>query len=448
MGTTEPGSSGSPLFDQNHRVVGQLHGGYAACGNNEADWYGRFSRSWSSIATWLDPTSSGVVTVNTFAPWANGLQVAGGSFASEGQTGGPFAPASANYVISNNSAYPVNFTAVDDVAWTDVTGGSGTLAAGGQTTVTVTLNAVANTKPNGLHTGTLTITNTTDGQGNTTRALSLKVGVPVPVLSFPLDTNPGWTLGSGWAFGVPTGAGGQYGNPDPTSGHTGSNVLGYNLTGDYPNNMAESHLTTTSIDCSAMQGTVLRFWRWLNVEQPTWDHAYLRVSANGGASWTQVWTNTAELTDAGWTQVSYDISALVDGQPNVQIRWTMGTTDGSWQFSGWNLDDVELLALPSYVAGVGDLPGRALALGNHPNPFNPLTKVGFALDQAGPVSLDVYDMQGRLVRRLIAGELAAGPHSVVWDGLDGDGRKVGSGVYLARLTAGGSTAEHKMVMLK
>ncbi len=47
LGTTEPGSSGSPLFDQNHHVVGQLHGGYAACGNNESDWYGRFSVSWA-----------------------------------------------------------------------------------------------------------------------------------------------------------------------------------------------------------------------------------------------------------------------------------------------------------------------------------------------------------------------------------------------------------------
>ncbi|MBD3348266.1 MAG: hypothetical protein GF400_03590, partial [Candidatus Eisenbacteria bacterium] len=45
-GTTEPGSSGSPLFNQNHHVVGQLHGGYAACGNDESDWYGRLSVSW------------------------------------------------------------------------------------------------------------------------------------------------------------------------------------------------------------------------------------------------------------------------------------------------------------------------------------------------------------------------------------------------------------------
>ena len=46
LGTTEGGSSGSPLFDPNHRIVGQLHGGDAACGNDESDWYGRFHTSW------------------------------------------------------------------------------------------------------------------------------------------------------------------------------------------------------------------------------------------------------------------------------------------------------------------------------------------------------------------------------------------------------------------
>jgi lysyl endopeptidase len=448
LGTTEPGSSGSPLFDPDHRVVGQLHGGYAACGNNDSDWYGRLSTSWSAIASYLDPTASGVTVLDTFAPWATGLQVAGGNFAAEGQAGGPFLPVGTSYVLTNNSAYPVNYTVVDDVAWIDVTNGSGSIAAGGSATVLVGLNAAANSVGNGLYAGTLTITNTTDGQGNTTRGLSLKVGVPVLTLGFPLDTNPGWTLGTGWAFGVPSGAGGQYGEADPTSGYTGSNVLGYNLAGDYPNSMAESHLTTTAINCSAMQGTVLKFRRWLNVEQPSYDHAYVRISTNGGASWTQVWTNTAEVADAAWTQVSYDISAVADGQANVLIRWTMGTTDSSWQYSGWNIDDVELWAMPTYVAGVGDLPGTRLALGNHPNPFNPLTRVEFALETAGPVSLDVYDMQGRLVRRLVAAEMAAGPQSVVWDGLDGAGRKVGSGVYLARLQANGTMAEHKMVMLK
>ncbi|MDH3786595.1 MAG: trypsin-like peptidase domain-containing protein, partial [Acidobacteriota bacterium] len=71
-GTTEGGSSGSPLFNQNHQVIGQLHGGYAACGNNSADWYGKFSVSWNGggtsstrLSTWLDPGNTGANSVNT-----------------------------------------------------------------------------------------------------------------------------------------------------------------------------------------------------------------------------------------------------------------------------------------------------------------------------------------------------------------------------------------------
>lgn len=71
LGTTEPGSSGSPLFDQNNRVVGQLHGGYAACGNDSSDWYGRFSVSWTGggadstrLSNWLDPDDTGATELD------------------------------------------------------------------------------------------------------------------------------------------------------------------------------------------------------------------------------------------------------------------------------------------------------------------------------------------------------------------------------------------------
>ena len=66
LGTTEPGSSGSPLFDARRRVVGQLTGGSAACGNDRSDWYGRFAASWDGggnpstrLRDWLDPSASG-----------------------------------------------------------------------------------------------------------------------------------------------------------------------------------------------------------------------------------------------------------------------------------------------------------------------------------------------------------------------------------------------------
>ncbi len=74
-GTTEGGSSGSPLFDQNHRVVGQLHGGYASCTSITADWYGKLSLSWTGggsasnrLRDWLDPDNTGTTTLDGFDP--------------------------------------------------------------------------------------------------------------------------------------------------------------------------------------------------------------------------------------------------------------------------------------------------------------------------------------------------------------------------------------------
>jgi PKD repeat protein len=73
-GTTEPGSSGSPLFDQNHRIIGQLFGGSASCSNNVDDYYGRFDISWDGSSSsnrlrdWLDPQNTGVNTVDGWDP--------------------------------------------------------------------------------------------------------------------------------------------------------------------------------------------------------------------------------------------------------------------------------------------------------------------------------------------------------------------------------------------
>lgn len=73
--TTEPGSSGSPIYDPQGRIIGQLHGGYAACGNLEPDWYGRIGISWTGggtdatrLSTWLDPNNTGVEAIFGFDP--------------------------------------------------------------------------------------------------------------------------------------------------------------------------------------------------------------------------------------------------------------------------------------------------------------------------------------------------------------------------------------------
>jgi hypothetical protein len=95
--------------------------------------------------------------------------------------------------------------------------------------------------------------------------------------------------------------------------------------------------------------------RWLNVEQPSYDHASVRVS-NDGSSWTTIWENGEEITDASWQEVEYDISQHADNQANVFIKWVQGTTDGSWLYSGWNIDEVEILGVEPDTC-VADLNG-------------------------------------------------------------------------------------------
>jgi hypothetical protein len=85
----------------------------------------------------------------------------------------------------------------------------------------------------------------------------------------------------------------------------------------------------------------------------------------------------------------------------------------------------------------------------YPNPFNPVTTIAYSVQSAGPVSIEVYDVSGRVVRTLLDTELDAGVKGqVVWDGTDDRGAKCASGVYFYRITAPGFTESHKMVMLK
>lgn len=87
-------------------------------------------------------------------------------------------------------------------------------------------------------------------------------------------------------------------------------------------------------------------------------------------------------------------------------------------------------------------------LGAYPNPFNPSTSIAFSLDQPGRASVVVFDTRGRSVRSLIDGPLAAGSHSITWDGTDEVGGRVASGVYHVRLVLDQGRRVIPVVMLK
>jgi len=158
----------------------------------------------------------------------------------------------------------------------------------------------------------------------------------------------GWVLNGEFEIDSPQGLGGEYGNPDPTSAFEGSKVLGVDLTGlgaslgDYETDLGthEYFAISPAIDCSEFVGIELSFMKWLNVESPSYDHAYISVSNDDGTTWIDIWTNTSEITEAVWSSIDYDISEIADLSSSVRIRFSVGATDGSWQYSGWNIDNL------------------------------------------------------------------------------------------------------------
>jgi hypothetical protein len=85
---------------------------------------------------------------------------------------------------------------------------------------------------------------------------------------------------------------------------------------------------------------------------------------------------------------------------------------------------------------------------NYPNPFNPSTKISFSLTQSSIVTINIYDMLGRVVKTLVNNEMPAGVHTFEWRGDNNSGGLVASGPYIYRINAGEFTATKKMVFLK
>ncbi len=140
-------------------------------------------------------------------------------------------------------------------------------------------------------------------------------------------------------------------------------------------------------------------------------------------------------------------------QATVQTQWT--DTDGSFtdhyvisavDFAG----NESLFSSPGSVSAADEVPGPVdRLLQNTPNPFNPRTTISFSLAQPEPVTLAVYDLSGRLVKTLIAGEtLAAGPHEAVWNGRDDAGRPGSTGVYFYCLRTSSHRETRMMTMLR
>lgn len=95
-----------------------------------------------------------------------------------------------------------------------------------------------------------------------------------------------------------------------------------------------------------------------------------------------------------------------------------------------------------------DIPAVSFMRDNYPNPFNPLTTLKYGVAVEGRIAIDVYDVRGRLVTSLLNEIVRPGTYTIVWDGTDSGGRRVSSGVYMARFKALDQDQVQRMALVK
>jgi len=157
------------------------------------------------------------------------------------------------------------------------------------------------------------------------------------------------------------------------------------------------------------------------------------LSLDGTTAWTQLFpTGTPP-------QIGYFHSAVFDPAGDRMVAY-------GGEYSGWRTDATWFLETPA-VLDVRPAPGAsALALATpRPNPSRHVTMVEFDLARSAQVDLEVFDAQGRRVRRIANGLMEAGHHVRAWDGGDEHGHAVGPGLYFVRLSGGDASVTQRIV---
>jgi hypothetical protein len=187
--------------------------------------------------------------------------------------------------------------------------------------------------------------------------------------------------------------------------------------------------------CSASASIVIHDGQPGIVAMRDWD-----VLDSGGSVWsvepTGVWTRTPQYDPP----VPVDQIKFWDGQSlvttgNVAWRWSNGWINlGAWPGPP---------ALNEPTAGAMSVPPTTI-----PNPSTGSCRVAFQSAAVGPVSVQVFDASGRLVRDLLSGDYPAGEYAPIWDGRDDAGQESPAGVYLAKVTTSIGPRATKLVLAR
>lgn len=297
------------------------------------------------------------------------------------------------------------------------------------------------------------------------RAFRFVAGPAVPVLTWDMETDPGWTVGapddnatSGiWVRVDPIGTSAydtaNFVPIQPAEDHTPNGTLCW-VTGNAPDTLIDAGyadvdggkttLTTARFDAApaGYEQPVIEYWRWYSNNTGSYvggDVWRVDLSNDDGATWVPL--ESTALTANSWERVLVRVQDLLPPTHSMRVRF-VANDDPPPSIVEAAVDDFRLLAFPagSLAAETGGVTVLELSP-PRPNPSLGPTTLRLRLPTAARVRLQLYDVGGRRVRTLVDQALQAGDHPFVWDGRDDGGHAVAGGLYFARLDAG---PEHRL----
>ena len=155
----------------------------------------------------------------------------------------------------------------------------------------------------------------------------------------------------------------------------------------------------------------------------------------------KVYRDGVEIAETGATVTTYYDQNLDSGEYTYWV--TALYTEGESEPSNEVVVEIE-----SSTDDTTTAPMVTRLNSNYPNPFNPETTISFSLQQAGPVTIEIFNIRGQKVTTLVDAHLDAGEHRIVWDSRSDRNRESGSGIYFYRMQSGEYTATKKMILMK
>ncbi len=191
----------------------------------------------------------------------------------------------------------------------------------------------------------------------------------------------------------------------------------------------------------------------LESENPVGGALVILKGANLNAGEVELAPQASEV-DVYTSQVGDEFRVLLMGREAKPLP--VGDLLFSLRGDGLDAVDVSLADCEGELISVkteyaeGSLPIDYVLYQNFPNPFNPTTSIRYFVGADAPakVSLRIYNVAGQLVRTLVDEEESVGEHRVIWDGKNGEGKDVASGVYFYRLNVSDYSESKRMVLLK